>query len=166
VLQLEHTDEWKHWTSLDKQLVGQTDFAEHIEQGLKEIVEPPAADMLELAQTFHAAQSASFRSATRLHNGITQVQYDEEVDASAGRSKQLEIPQEFTLAIAPFVGEEPYRVTARLRYRLSSGNLKLGYQLVRPADVVRDCLSSIADRLTEEFGDVFSGTAPAPVPAR
>lgn len=156
-LDLQHTPEWLFWKAWDGELLTQIAFAEHVEDGVKEIVEPPAADMLELAQSFHAESSASFRSATRLQDGTVQVQYDEKLDAQAGRSGQMTIPTEFTLAIAPFLGEDPYRVTARLRYRLAAGQLKLGYRLERPGDVVRDALSQIADRLTDKFEHVFVG---------
>jgi len=156
-LDLRHTDEWLFWRSKDGQLVSQTEFAEHIEDGVKEIVEPAAADMLELAQSFQAAASASFRSATRLADGTVQMQYDEQLDAKAGRSGEIPIPTEFTLAIAPFLGEEPYKITARLRYRLTSGTLRLGYRLERPNDVVRDALEQIAARLTDRFTHVFLG---------
>lgn len=156
-LDMQHTPEWLYWLRRDGQLLTQLDFAEHIENGVKEIVEPPAADMLELAQSFHATQAGSFRSAHRLQDGTVQVQYDETVDAVAGRSQEIPIPQTFTLAIAPFLGEEPYKVTARLRYRLNSGKLTLGYRLERPADVVRDALDHVAAKLTEKFTHVFLG---------
>lgn len=158
-LQLITTDEWKFWTSKDGQMLGQEPFAEHIELGLKEIRNPAAADLLEIAQSFYATTSAEMRSAKRLQDGSVKVAYVEEVKASAGGSGEFEIPKQFTLGIAPFLGEEPYEVIARLRYRLNSGHLQLGYKLERPADVVRDALGQIAGRLVHEFGDrVFMGS--------
>lgn len=159
VLDLTVTPKWRHWMSRDGQLMTQGTFAEHVEDGVAEIHKPPAADMLELAQTFHAHNQASFRSAIRLQDGTVQVQYDEELDAKAGRSAQMKIPTEFKLAISPFLGEAPYAVTALLRYRVSGGKLSIGYKLSRPDEVVRDALAKIAGRLTDEFGVVFIGEA-------
>jgi uncharacterized protein YfdQ (DUF2303 family) len=161
VLDLIVTDEWKFWTGRDGQLTGQEEFAEHVEDGVRQIVEPEAATMLEIAQSIHATTNASFRSATRLADGEIQVAYDEEIQASAGHKGELSIPREFILAIAPFVGEEPYRLTARLRYRVGGGNLRIGYKLDQPDEVVRDALKRIADGLAEEFVRVYMGT-PAP----
>ena len=156
-LVLAQTVEWKHWLGKDNRLMGQIEFAEHIEDGLAEIVEPAAADMLELAQTFQAHQTASFRSAHRLQSGQVQMRYDEEIDAKAGQSGQMEIPSSFRLAVAPFLGEQPYRVEARLRFRLQAGKLSLGYKLDRPERVIRDALDKLAERLAEKFPATFIG---------
>ena len=157
ILQLIHTPEWNRWKKLDGQLVGQEQFAEHIEESITELVDPDAATMLEIAQSIQATTTASFRSATRLANGEIQMKYDEEVDAKAGRAGQLEIPSRFTLAIAPFYGEEPYQVTARLRYRVSGGKLAIGYRLDKPHEVLLDSLHHIAARLREKFAHVYMG---------
>jgi hypothetical protein len=55
------------------------------------------------------------------------------------------------LGLAPFVGEDAYRISARLRYRIRGGDLLLGYRLDRPADVLRDAVDGIADRLGQRF---------------
>lgn len=158
--QLQHTPEWMHWIGKDGQMLGQVAFAEHIEDGLPEIRDPDGATMLEVAQTFHAHTTAQFRSSNRLHSGETRLQYDEEVKASAGASGDMVVPSELTLAIAPFVGEEAYKVLARLRFRVSSGQLTLGYRLDRPDAVVRDCLAKIVERLENEFPNVYLGSPP------
>lgn len=158
-LDLLATPEWEFWTKLDGKLVSQGEFAEHIEEGVRQIQNPAAADMLEIAQSFHAATDAKFRSRIVLASGEVRMAYDETVEAQAGQHGEIKIPQEFELAIAPFVGEEPYKVMARFRYRVRNGNLQLGYSLIEPELVVRDCLERIAGKLTEKFGDdaVFLG---------
>lgn len=161
-LDLRHTDEWNHWTSRDGKLGGQEEFAEHIEDGLTEIAEPSGAELLEIAQTFHASTSAQFRQASRLRDGRIQVRYDEEVNAAAGSSGELTIPEEISLVLSPYVGEQPVELVARLRYRVRGGNLAIGYKLDRPERVKREALERIADRVTERFpGRVFLGSPPA-----
>lgn len=155
-LALRLTDEWAHWTSKDGSLIGQEDFAEHIEDGVGEITEPDGATMLEIAQSFHATTNASFRAAHRLADGQVQVQYDEEVTASAGKKGELQIPQTFKLAVAPFVGEDRYALTARLRYRIQGGKLRIGYKLDHPERALRDAVELIAERLRSDF-TVFLG---------
>jgi uncharacterized protein YfdQ (DUF2303 family) len=159
VLDLAHTPEWNHWVTNDCRKFTQSDFAEHIEDGAAEIVVPNAAEMLELASSFHARSSAVFRSAKRLQSGEVQMQYDEEVTATAGKSGDLVVPSDFTLAVAPFVGEPSYKLTARLRYRISSGTLSLSYKLDRPHEVIRHALADIASRLDENLAvAVFAGS--------
>ena len=160
LLQLRTTDEWKHWTSQDGKLLDQEAFAEHIEDGLPEIVSPDGATMLEVAQSIQGATKAEFKGAHRLDNGAVSFSWVEETTANAGQRGDLEIPERFELAIAPFLGEDPYRVKARLRYRIRAGSVQLGYRLERPGDVLRDAIDQIASRLHDQFtGDrVFVGT--------
>jgi uncharacterized protein YfdQ (DUF2303 family) len=157
-LQLKPTDEWSHWTSLDGRLVDQETFAEHIEDGLKEIVDPAGTVMLEVAQSMQGHTKSDWKQAKRLSDGSISFVYHEEATATAGGAGEMQIPERFVLGIAPFLGEEAYKVNARLRYRVTGGNLTIGYKLDRPGDVVRDAIDHIADRLAAQFADrVFIG---------
>lgn len=161
-LSLPVTPEWEHWARRDGVYGTQREFAEHIEEGLEEVRVPAGAEMLEIAQTFQATISGDFRSATRLNDGTIHMQWQEDVDARAGGAGQLDVPQEIVLGLSPFYGEAPYEVRARIRYRIQSAELKIGYKLDRPDVIIRDCLKDIADRLRAQLdAPVFAGT-PAP----
>lgn len=161
-LQLRHTPEWKRWAAKDGQLVDQVQFAEHIEQGLAEIVEPPAAEMLELAQTFQANTKVVFRSSNLLNNGQRQLQYEETMDAKAGEKGNLVIPPSFTIGVAPFEGADPYRISARLRFRIREGHLTIGYSLDRPDVVLRTAFDDVLTSLESATGmAVYHGTPSA-----
>lgn len=157
VLELAPTPEWRYWALNDGKMLSQVEFAEHIEGGLEEIVEPDAADVLEIAQSFHAKSSATFRSSTRLQSGEQRLQYDESIDAKAGPSGDLVVPTQILLAITPFYGEDRYKINARLRFRINGGHLALGYKLDRPDAVLRDAIDHVADALREEFGLTYIG---------
>jgi uncharacterized protein YfdQ (DUF2303 family) len=162
-LRLVHTPEWLHWTSKDKdgKLLNQTDFAEHVEDGLLEILDPPAADLLEIAQTLKGSTAATWRSSQRLSNGEVQFVYSEEANATAGRGSELQIPEMFTLAIAPFRGDQPRQIRARLRYRPPrAGELQIGYKLERPQDVIDEAIQFMAHALKAEhgFANVYIGS--------
>lgn len=161
LLQLSPTPEWLYWTNKDGDMLGQEAFAEHIEGGLEEIATPDGADMLEIAQNFHASKEGTFRQSTRLASGEQRLQYDETIAATAGKTGELTVPTVILLAIAPFYGEDRYKLTARLRFRLSGGKLTLGYVLDRPESIQRDALEGIAERLADTFDRVFVGEAPA-----
>lgn len=161
-LRLEHTPEWLYWTKLDGHQLSQEGFAEHIESGAGEIEEPDAATVLEIAQTFHATNKASFRSSTRLTSGQVQFQYDNEVKASAGAKGELTIPTAIMLLVAPFIGETEQKVVARLRYRINDGALRLSYHLERPHVVIRNALDGVHDTLASAFPNVYVGE-PAPL---
>lgn len=149
VYTVQKTEAWKRWTAGDGKLGSQSEFAELIEDRAVDVVDPVAAIMLEIAQTFHATSGVTFESSKRLSSGERQLAYHETVDAKAGHTKQLEIPEVFTLGLKPFEGAEGYKVTARLRYRITDGNLRIGYKLERPEDVLREAFLGVVTQVAD-----------------
>lgn len=146
-LQLLQTPEWKHWALHDGKWLDRDTFAEHLQDGVDTIRVPDAATLLEIAQSIQGVVKADFKSAQRLDNGEVSFKYHEEVEATAGRAGHLEIPASFDLLVAPFYGEQPEILHARLRYRIRSGQLTIGYKLDRPLDVIQACVDRISERL-------------------
>jgi uncharacterized protein YfdQ (DUF2303 family) len=152
LLQLVKTKEWEHWLKHDNTMLKQQDFAEHLEDGRVEIINPDAATLLEIAQTLQGKNDVTWSSANRLSNGEVKFGYSEELQASAGTRGELSIPDRFLLSIAPFYGEDPRSIEALLRYRVREGHVQLGYKLVRPHDVLHEAIEGIAHRLKHEHG--------------
>lgn len=156
-LQLIVTDEWKRWLSKDGQFLAQQEFAEHLQDGLTEIASPPAADLLEIAQTMQGSVGVTWKSKVSITDGSVQFGYVEEADAKAGRDRELPVPSEFTLVLAPFVGEPDAQLDAHLRWRVNGGKLAIGYRLDNPQRVVREALERIAEQLRGRFDSVYLG---------
>jgi uncharacterized protein YfdQ (DUF2303 family) len=146
------TPAWQRWLGLDNKLLSQTQFAEHVEDSLADIVDPDAATMLEIAQTFHAHRTAQFAQSTRLNSGQRQFTYNEEITAGAGQRGDLVVPETLTLGLTPFEGGARYSVTARLRFRLLDGALTLGFKLDRPDDVERAAFEEAVHQVEVETG--------------
>lgn len=161
-LTLRQTPAWKRWMSRNGIIDSQLKFAEHIEDGLAEIAEPPGADLLELAQNFQATTKAAFRSARQLTNGQRQLLYEETIDAKAGEKGQITIPSAFLIVVAPFEGAEVRTIAARLRYRLREGQLNIGYVLDHPEIILRDAFADVLGTVeTATTLTAFHGTPPA-----
>lgn len=152
-LQLLRTPGCKRWYGAHGKFLSQEEFAQMVEDGLTEIAEPSGADLLEMAQTMQASTTAEFRSQTRLTSGQVQFTYVETGDARAGATGQLEIPQFITLVFAPYFGSANMQITARLRYRMSGGNLKLGVWLIQHEEALRTAFTTETDRLVELTGE-------------
>lgn len=163
-LALRRTPEWEHWTGRDGVMVDQKAFALHVEDGLHDIIRPAAADMLDLAQTFEATTSAKFKGGQRLASGERQFVYEEEIDAAGGKGGQVQIPDTFTLSVAPFYGSPPVELVARFRYTLRANVLALGYKLDRPKQVELEAFRVAVGHVEEELSlDAIASVAP---PAR
>ncbi len=115
---------------------------------LAEIVEPAAADMLELAQSLHVSKQSEFTSDKRLADGRVQFAYRQEQTATAGANGNIDIPTRITLRIPPFDGWlTAFTLSARFRYRMRAGTLTMGYIIDRLPETVLAC----QDELTTQF---------------
>lgn len=142
-LTLSQTPAWKAWTQASGRLAGQADFAEFLEDRAGDVVDPEPARLLEVSTSIEATKGVAHKSAVRLDSGEVKVRYEETIDARAGQAGELTIPTRIELALSPYEGMEPYRVTARFRYRLGNGQLQLGIVLDRPEDVLRAAFGDV-----------------------
>lgn len=165
-LTLRHTPEWVAWAGASGMWKEQDEFAEFVEDHIDDVVSPAGAELLELARTFEATKGAEFRSAIRLDSGQRQLTCAETITARAGQTGQIVIPERFTLGLAPFEGVDPYRIEARLRYRINDGSLLLGFVLDRTERLLRAVFDDIVQRIEVETGrpvinGVYSGSRPS-----
>jgi len=143
-----HTEEWIAWRVHDNKYLPQTEFAEHIEDNLDEIVSPPGAQLLEMAQHLSGSTKVTFTSGKRIHDGRTQIQYVEEGQGVSGGAKgDITIPETFTLGIRPFKGTDTYKLEARFRYRINNGQLSMLYKLKRPTKVADAAFADIVEAI-------------------
>lgn len=130
--------EWKRWTGQDRKFMKQEDFAEHVEDGLSEIVEPDATDLLDIAQTIRGTMNTEITSGRYLKDGHVTITWNESIELKGGAGTgQLDIPGKLLLQMAPFEGGTPIQITARLRFRVTRGSIEFAYLLDRPKDVER-----------------------------
>lgn len=156
-LDLVTTPEWTFWTKLDGTLVDQEAFANHLQDGLPDILEPDGATLLEIAQTFQVKTGVNFRKGVDITSGEVKFTYDEEQQAKAGKAGDVEVPRQFKLYLAPFVGEEKVELNANLRWRTGKGEFAIGYKLEHPERVIETVLEGIRDRLAKKFTRVYTG---------
>lgn len=159
-LALRETTAWQQWMRSNGELMGQEDFAEFLEDHLPELLEPSAADMLEIAQSFQANSKVDFQSATRLNSGQRKFEYVETTTAKAGQKGSLEVPETFIIGLVPFEGSAGYKLTARLRYRIGQNGLRLGYKLDRPDEVRKTAFADVVKAIGDQIETpVMHGTS-------
>lgn len=142
------TPEAKKWFDNHKVAMNQADFAQFIEDGLLEIIEPSGSEMLEIASTLQAKNAVNFRSGVRLDNGQAQMTYEENIQGSAGVSGQLNIPQKIAIALRIFRGDDvAYRIEANFRYRIKEGKLSMWYELIRQHTAREDAVKQIIETI-------------------
>lgn len=148
-LTLTNSDEWKRWTSKNGQPMKQRDFAEFIEDNIKDVVEPTGAELLEVAKTLTVNKKLNFRSSQELSNGQVQLTYNEEMKGEAGATGQLTIPTSITIGLRVFKGLDAYSVKARFRYRISDeGVLTFSYHLDNVDKILEDAFDSVMKQIS------------------
>lgn len=149
VLTLTHSQEWNTWSGMNrKSFDGNEAFATWLEDNLVDITAPDPAKFMDIALNFKVQQGQTFSKAVNLDNGMIDLTYANTVEASAGAGK-VSIPGTFTIRVPVWSGLDAvaYEVTARFRFTLLNGALKIRYELIRPHKVVeqafKDCLTKI-----------------------
>jgi len=146
------TPEMKKWLANDKKQMGQTEFAEYLEDNFADLAGADAQTLLNVATTIQATTGINFASARRLQDGQTQLTYNEVIDAKAGADGALKIPQTFALGLRIFKNGDAYKLTARLKYRLHSGSVKFWYELDRPERAIEDAFAGYVATVRERSG--------------
>lgn len=167
ILATKQSKPWLAWMGINKNAQWQVAFAEFIENNLRDIAAPAGAEILRMVNTFQAKRSVTFDQAQNLTNGSVQLAYHDAVTATgAGGDKgMVEIPKEFILALYPFetgqANVTKFQVTARLRYRLGDGAVKLWVDLLNPEDVIETAFLDRVQAIEKATGTpVWRGDAP------
>ena len=143
--------EWTAWTGGHNKPLTQLAFAEFLEEHAEQIVQPDAAAVLEVAKHLEAVKTVRFERGVSLGNGAVQLTYHEEIQGK-GRG-QVEVPEEFKLALTPFVhGAKSYAVRARLRYRIEDDRLTFRYVLHQPERILEDAFGAELEAIEKATG--------------
>jgi uncharacterized protein YfdQ (DUF2303 family) len=144
------TPQWATWLEANKKRMTQLQFAEWLEENAELFREPTGAALLEIVTTLEGKQEVRFTSGMRLQSGANELSYEEDVNAAGGsgtRAGKLKIPQIVTAGIAPFHGASPYKVQARLKYRIESRKVTFWLETINLAGITRDALLLIAKEI-------------------
>jgi hypothetical protein len=147
-LKLQKSPEAERWIANSGKYQSQQDFAEFCELNLDSFVDPPAASILEIAQTFQAKTTVDFASAVRLSNGAIKLKREEQITATAGERSDLTIPEKIRVAFPLFKYDKNYQVHARLRYRMSEGAVKLSVLLVDPDLAIEHAFRQVVSKVS------------------
>ena len=148
-LRLQLSREWKEWAEVDGKMLRQDAFAQFIEDHLSTIGYPDGALLLDICQTLQGTSSAAYKSQTILANGQRQLKWEEAVEARAGQKGDLTIPGELTLVLRPFQGAAAVPITARFRFQIREGVLRLGVKLAEPDAALEDAFDAVVREVAD-----------------
>ncbi|MEJ5205458.1 DUF2303 family protein [Acinetobacter junii] len=126
---VEKTSEFKKIEASSGEKFTQTQFALFLEDVMPYINKPDAAELYEIVQTLNAKTNVDFKSGIRTDNGQVQLTYNETIEARAGVSGNLTIPEQIVFGIQVHRGGEHYALPARFRHRIKDGAITFWYDL-------------------------------------
>lgn len=124
-----HTPEFLKIKENSGKKMTQMDFALFLEDVMPYVNQPAAAELYEIVNTLQAKTDIDFKSGTRTDNGQVSLTYNENIQASAGRQGNLNIPEQIVFGIQVHRGGDHYALPARFRYRIKEGNIIFWYDL-------------------------------------
>jgi Uncharacterized conserved protein (DUF2303) len=155
------SEELKAWRGRNANSFSQSDMAEWLDMRAADIATPPAADVLEMVQNFESKRDVRFKSALRLADGSVAVAYE---DQEKNVKSALEFPSEIILSIPLFRHMPHVKLTAKMRYRVNDGNLRLSYHLYQLDQAFDNEIKADVERVQEKTGlPVYLGDL-APMP--
>lgn len=123
-----YSEAWERWSS--PRTFGQVEFAEHIEENRSDIIEPAAADLLDIIRTFKASRKVSYDSVVYQNDGSVSVAYSDKVEQASG-SKSVTVPAELKLGIRVYHLGSVYSVPVLMRYRMGEGKVLFSTKMDR-----------------------------------
>lgn len=124
-LRLQCSPQYIAWSRQAKTYMDQEAFANFLEEHLADIVEPAAADMLQMVQTISANARVSVDSVIG-EDGKIVFRTSNEQAVKAGRGN-ASLPRQFSIGIPIFRGREGFKIKMALRWRLGEGKVSLAY---------------------------------------
>lgn len=140
-----YADQWSVW-SVARSFT-QVDFAEFLEENARDIVEPAAAQMLDLVRTFKANRKQAFNSIVYQHDGSVSLGYEDR--ASDGSTA---MPDKIIVGVPVFFMGAAYRLGVFVRYKVGNGGVMFSLKPDRPDIIEADAFEDIRTAVTKDTG--------------
>lgn len=166
------SDEWQAWRAQNGKQLAQIEFAAFIEDHVADLAAPTDAEKAQIERLFQTkialpseliqlsrglalSVDTKVKEIRTLQSGEAQITYEEVHKDGAGQP--LVIPGLFVINIPLFVGADPTRLVARLRYR-RDGGLKWSFHFWRWREDMRAHLENDLDAVRKHTGlPVYEG---------
>lgn len=146
-LTLAKTPEWKSWSDNIGKGLDQMQFALFLEDNGRYVIEPSAADFLQVALTLEAKKGVNFKSGLRLDNGDHKLLFEEDTRTTAGVKGEMEIPHDFKIKLRLYHGGDLVELEGKLRYRIQGGQIVFFYKFPSLENIVREYVSGIREKI-------------------
>lgn len=157
LLELELHPVFERFLEKNRVFLKQLEFAEFIEDNLMYVVEPKAADLLEIIQEMKGTRNVVFVRGERIANGETNLVYQESLSAT-DKTGKMKMPEKIQLSMPIFNHDKtPTDITANFRWRISDddkiqGKLFYSISIEQVEEMINKAREEIIEVITKETG--------------
>lgn len=148
-LQLKQTAEWVTWKGANQRSMNQRDFAQFIEDNMKDVVNPVGAALLDLLRTIKLTQTLEIGGEVNERGDLTSQMFDIKAKNSAGAKMDVELPGNFTIAIAPYEDGAVLTIDCRLRFKIDPPKMTFSYEIRHIDKIEREAVDKIAANIKQ-----------------
>ncbi len=141
-----YSDEWQKWGQACAEPLSQVDFAELIEECRDDIVNPPAAMLLDVVRAFKAKKNVQFDSLVYQPNNSVKLDYSEHVE-KVGPSVSL--PEIMKLGLPVYYRGDRYEIDVFVRFKLSGG-VQFSLKIDRKDRLEDEAFTKLTDSIATE----------------
>jgi uncharacterized protein YfdQ (DUF2303 family) len=128
-----YSEAWTRWQAATKEPMEQAELAEFIEENRADIVDPSAAQMLDIVRTFKVKKDSEYDSLTYQADGAVKLHYSERVQQQGSTL----FPEKLAIGIPVYFRGEVFKVGVFARFKLGGGKVRFQLKLDRD-DVIED----------------------------
>lgn len=128
--------------------MGQERLADFLEEMDHTIIEPEAAEIVEIVTAMRVNSDKRFTSKVNRTDGSFTFEYSEEMDTKG----TIKVPDKFSILVAPYRSAEYVELLVRLRYRINEGKLKFHYSILRPDRAQEDAFNQVCEAIEQKVG--------------
>lgn len=145
---LVYSEPMTKWFAMNGKTMSQDQFADLLEERSKEIREPSAADILELAQSLHVTRNLSVKSMVRSNRSHNAISFNQDQGIRGGVDGDVELPTSFAIEVEPFARHRlSTKIVALLRPRIKEDKPVFTYELQLVEEAVEDVLAEIVSQI-------------------
>jgi len=140
------SEPWKRWTAFDGKPMSQDEFADFIDANMADLTSPTATDV-------DVAQPAAVLEMARNLQVRTKGAFERQVNQTTGESNFLartenettstKIYRAFALKLPVFRNGEPWRVEARIRFKLAEQKATFSYHLHQRIETIEHAFAEV-----------------------
>ena len=117
---------------------------------------PNGAVLLELVRTLHGHANARYSTVIRLDNGAHSINYEEDIrvvgnaGGTATKPGEMQLPPQIQVGMSIYHGALPYKITARLKSRISERQLYVYFETIQRPAIIRESILLLVQQVTEK----------------